>query len=205
MNERDTYKGRLAEYLAGRMPAGEASAFEDAIARDPKLAREAESLRPVVDQFATPDSADDFRLSPDRLAVIRAAASRQIVDFPGAKKPAPRRSRSGVAVFRRIVPAVAAAAAVVIGAFLGFNSGRESFNTGVQSWHVAARVEPVAPAMAVDDAVHYYPPAYGLDHYASWASYHRPAADFVISAPFDYGLPGPRPAYMIGSQIPFVL
>ncbi len=197
MSDRETYRGQFAAYFAGQLSAEGAAALESALSRDAVLAREAEALRPIAAELVResgPDSAD-FRLSSDRLALIRAAAAGRIVEFPAAA--AVRSSRARVFTLRRFVPALAAAAAVVIGAMAGFSSGRERFDTVDRTWQVAKRE---APAADDADSSHYYPPAYGLDHYTSWPSHRPSAVGFASSAPANYGIPGPRPAYLIRGE-----
>jgi len=197
MKDRNTHRSQFAAYFAGKLSADEAAALEQALARDAKLAREAEAVRPVVDVLAqaSAESSADFRLSADRLALIRAAASRQIVEFPRAASP----SRRDVSLWRKMGPGLAAAVAVIIGAVSGFSSGRGSFEGNVPAFQMAAESDVATESSASDDAVHFYPPAYGLDHYELWSE--RPAwratgIGFASSAPMHYGLPGPRPVFL---------
>lgn len=196
MKDRNTYRSQFAAYFAGKLSADEAAALEQALARDAKLAREAEAVRPVVDAMAqaAEDDIAEFRLSADRLALIRAAASKQIVEFPKMAAA----SRRDVSLWRKLGPALAATVAVVIGAVSGFSSGRGSFDSSVASFQVATKVETADNAVSTDEAVHYYPPAYGLDHYTDL--YEVPAwratgigIGFASATPNYYGLPGPRP------------
>lgn len=199
MNDRNTYRSQFAAYFAGKLPADDAAALEQALARDAKLAREAEALRPVVAALshAAAEDAMEFRLSPDRLALIRAAASRQIVEFPRMAAA----SRRDVSLWRKLGPAVAAAMAVVIGAVSGFSSGRGSFESTVTSFQVANDVEPVDSAELRDaDYVHYFPPAYGLDHYTDFRDEvpaWRATGTGIAMTELSYGLPGPKPAYLV--------
>jgi hypothetical protein len=202
MTDRNTYRAQFAAYFAGRLCAEDATALEHALARDPKLAREAEAMRLVVDELARESAEEpaEFRLSADRLAVIRAAASKQIVVFPGTAVRAS--SRRDVLVWRKLAPGVAAAVAVVIGAVSGFTSGRDSYETNGPGWQVATQVEQ---ADAVDgDFVHYYPPAYGLDHHVYWPARSASAVGFASSTPITYGLPGPAPSFPVSGSI-FIL
>lgn len=198
MNDRNTYRKQFAAYFAGKLSAEETVALEQALARDAKLAREADALRPVVTDLshAAAQNASEFRLSPDRLALIRAAASRQIVEFPRTAAA----SRRDVSLWRKLGPAVAAAMAVVIGAVSGFSSGRGSFEGSIASFQVATEVEGGSIGVPSDDTVHMYPPAYGLDHYADWSetpAWRATGIGFATATPsYDYyGLPGPRPAH----------
>ena len=87
MNERDTYRSQFAAYFAGQLPAEESALVEQAFARDAELSSEAEALRPVAERLDRDlgESPADFRLSADRLAFIRAAASHHIIEFPAAR------------------------------------------------------------------------------------------------------------------------
>lgn len=199
MKDRNTYRSQFAAYFAGQLCAEETAALEQALARDAKLAREAEAVRLVVADLshAAAEDATEFRLSSDRLALIRAAASRQIVEFPRMATA----SRRDVSLWRKLGPAAAAAVAVVIGAVSGFSSGRGSFESGIASFQIATEVEPASGALAGDDSVHLWPPAYGLDHYTDWdeaPAWRATGIGFATAAPhYDYyGLPGPRPAYL---------
>jgi anti-sigma factor RsiW len=200
MKERDTYRSQFAAYFAGRLSADDAARLEAALARDAKLAHEAEALRPVARRFergAETDAVENFRLSPDRLSVIRAAAARHIVDFPGLARPSRVPSRPGLFIARRFAPALAAAVAIVIGAITGFNTGRENFGGDTASWRMASQIEPAPSSSGDADPVHVYPPAYGLDHYISRPAHGAAAIGFAVSTPLNYGLPGPRPGYLI--------
>jgi len=200
MNDRETYRRQLAAYFAGQLSADAAAALESALSRDETLAREARALRPVAAELACASTAEasDFRLSPDRLALIRAAASGHIVEFPGAR-PA-RAEHTRVFTLRRFAPALAAAAAVIIGAVTGFDSGRERFDSAEQSWQVATRQDAASSLRPEADLVHYYPPAYGLDHHVPQSGRRPIAVGFAAPAPLYYGLPGPRPAYLIRGE-----
>ncbi len=197
MSDRDTYRGQFAAYFAGQLSAEDAASLEAAFAHDATLAREAEAMRPVAEELARASAGDaaDFRLSPDRLALIRAAASGHIVQFPGAPVETPVSSRRDVSLVRRLAPALAAAVAVVIGAVAGFTSGQQRTNADIRSWQVATQTEPAILGDA--DIVHFYPPAYGLDHHVAWPQRSASNVGFAASAPAYYGLPGPRPAFLI--------
>lgn len=205
MKDRDTYRGQFAAYFAGKLSADEAVALEQALAHDSKLAREAEAVRPVVAAMSAASAEDstEFRLSADRLALIRAAASKQIVEFPKIASP----SRRDVSLWRKIGPGLAAAIAVVIGAISGFSSGRGSFEGNAPAFQMAAETSMMADtASTSDDAVHYYPPAYGLDHYELWSeapAWRATGIGFASSAPLHYGLPGPRPMFLTRENTPF--
>ncbi len=209
MKDRNTYRSQFAAYFTGKLSADETAAFEQALARDAKLAREAEAVRPVMDAMAqaADDNVAEFRLSADRLALIRAAASKQIVEFPKMAAA----SRRDVSLWRKLGPALAATVAVVIGAVSGFSSGRGSFDGSIASFQVATEVETADNAASTDEAVHYYPPAYGLDHYTDWEqapAWHATGigigVGFASTTPNFYGLPGPRPPYVASGNSLFL-
>lgn len=201
MNQRDTYRSQFAAYFAGQLSAEDAVRLEHALTRDTKLAREAQVLRPVarkIERDARSESADNFRLSPDRLAVIRSAAARHIVEFPGATRTQAVPARSKTFTMRRFAPALAAAMAVVISAIAGFGVGRESANGGSAAWRVASHAGSSASSTLEADSAYIYPPAYSLDRHVSWPS--RGAFGFAASLPANFGLPGPRPAYLMEEE-----
>lgn len=210
MNDRNTYRSQFAAHFAGKLSAEEAAALKQALARDAKLAREADALRPVVETLSREAGANsaDFRLSTDRLALIRAATSKQIVEFPRMAAA----SRRDVSLWRKLGPSLAAVVAVVIGAVSGFSSGRGSFEGSGASFQLATEVG-TADGVAISDAdiVHLYPPAYGLDHYEhqdEMPAWRATGIGFAaIEANYEeayYGLPGPRPAYPISGYTRFL-
>ncbi len=205
----------IAAYHAGRLSADEAAAFDARLASDSEFAAEVELLAPVSSwlkrSFEASPSAN-YRLSPDRIAALRAAARGDIVAFP-QRTQAPARRRS---VFSRVVRryglAAAAAVAMIIGGVSGFESGRFQFSDTSRPLIVAVDLTGSEGDASESDMIHYYPPAYGLDHadFAAIASRysgtgHPAQGSFAYAARphVDYGLPGPGSPYLRSGELLF--
>lgn len=215
MKHRDIHKDQMAAYLGGRLSCEEAAAFESRLADDLGLFADAQELRPVADWLAdgiASGPSTDFRLSADRLAVIRAAARGDIVAFPGAdREQAEVRPRYRNRWAKKYALAAAAMVAMMVGGISGFESGRVQFGDHVQPRSIRLAFDPgnVAVPAEYTEIVHPYPPAYGLDH-ADFAAMrgnrhpHASVASVVARVSRDYGLPGPRSPYLSSREILFL-
>lgn len=213
-------RANIAAYLAGRLAPEEIRAFERACAEDPQLAREVEDLRGTaawIDDFAVQASRPEYRLSAERRARILAEARNDIVAFPAAAtkaRPGRRRTFAPAYTVRRAVSALAAAAAIVLGGFVGLETGKQRVEAEMSGLHASLDSTISETSVEYPETIHYYPPAYGLDHadalrfdaahgpgeYGLVNDYDLPAVGYALTAPPRYyGLPGPRPPYLSGS------
>jgi hypothetical protein len=205
----------IAAYHAGRLTPEECAEFEARLLVDDALASEVESLGQVASWLQRSIDAGpsaNFRLSADRTAAIRAAASDGIVEFPAARVRSDRTRSGFVRGLRRYGLAAAAALAMIAGGVTGFESGRWQFSDTSAPMLVA--VDPGVVGGERDfAAVHSYAPAYGLDHadFSAMASrdrqFRREAIDFAgytVQPTGDFGLPGPGSPYLRSREILFL-
>ena len=214
MKNHDEHKGLIAAYHAGRLSAEDAESIRARCASDAAFAAEVEALAPVSEflarGFESGPSAN-YRLSADRLAVIRAAARGDIVAFPEPSKPVLRKRSRLMRATRRYGLATAAALAMMVGAVSGFESGRFQFEGQTRPVVVAIDTELSGVSVDYPGDMRSYVPAYGLDHAdftsmmarGDHAGAAQPAA-FVREAHGDFGLPGPGSPYLRAKEILFL-
>jgi hypothetical protein len=216
--EREVIQSELiAAYHANRLTPEERASFEARLADDPRFALEVAGLAPVAewlqDSFAAGPSSG-YRLSPERVAMIRAAARGDVVAFPTAKVVKPRRRSFAARIAQRYGLAAAAAAAMIVGGISGFESGRLQYTDQTDPILVAVNVSNSASSITNDiDETLAYAPAYGLDHadFGSMVSRGRQARvatatwiQSALSPGRDFGLPGPGSAYLRSGEILFL-
>jgi hypothetical protein len=207
----------IAAYHAERMTPEERVCFEARISQNPALAREVDALAGVSDwlrqSFATGPSTP-YRLSPERVAVIRAAARGDIVEFPAAPAPALPRRRSALSrIVRRYGLASAAAAAMLVGGVSGFETGRVQYTSGSAPMLLAVDLSDSGESVDAGNEMRSYVPAYGLDHADFRAMVARGHHSRVAPVAWaesagllvrDYGLPGPGSAYLRSGELLFL-
>ena len=211
--ERDTEL--IAAYHAGRLTVSEIECLEARMLQDPAFARDVESLAPVASwlaqSFAAAPSAH-FRLSPESASAVRAAANGHIVEFPSGPA-APARTRMGAAhALRRYGLAAAAAVAMIVGGISGFESGRVQYSESPEPLLIAIDASESDSAVSESEAIHFYPPAYGLDHADLRALTSRSSQSFTgtayatpaVQPHRDYGLPGPGSSYLRSRELLFL-
>jgi hypothetical protein len=107
--------------------------------------------------------------------------------------------------------AAAAAIAMMIGALTGLETGRVQFSAQSGPVLVAVDAGEAATSESEREEVHFYPPAYGLDHANLSAATSRTlvresagAIEYAVRTRGDYGLPGPGSPYLRSREILFL-
>jgi hypothetical protein len=211
MNRTDDHNALIAAYHAGRVTREEAEQVRVRCAEDADFAAEIEALGPVAEwlerEFASGPSCG-YRLSADRLALIRAADRGSIVSFPEAAEP--RKRVRVIRATRRYGLAAAAAVAMFIGAISGFESGRVQFGDTVRP--VAVDVASSGGVAEYGVPVRFYEPAYGMDRpdfrlvrdRSSVRGETHSTSTQSVMLDRDYGLPGPESPYLRAQEILFL-
>ncbi len=204
----------IAAYHAGRLSPEDAEYVRTQSALDPAFAEEVALLAPVAQwlrhEIQSGPSAN-YRLSDDRLSVIRAAARGDIVSFPERSVPGIGRRSRFVRAAQRYGLATAAAVAMMIGAVSGFESGRIQFADRTAPFRIAVDAGDLRDTSVQAESIHFYSPAYGLDHTDLSAivsrghqSVDRSTVRFAESPQSDLGLPGPASNYLRSKEILFL-
>lgn len=206
----------IAAYHAGRLTPEQLATFEARIGQDAPFAREVAALAPVSNwlqqSFAAGPSAT-YRLSPERVATIRAVARGDIVAFPVTQAQVPVRRSTISWIVRRYGLATAAAAAMLVGGISGFETGRVQYSSESAPILLAVDIPGSDEFANSVDEMRGYVPAYGLDHadfpaMASRSHQSRVApvawTDSAESFRRDFGLPGPSSTYLRSGEILFL-
>jgi hypothetical protein len=201
----EQFETELPRYAADRMSAQERAEFTRMLAGSSERAHEAEELTNTARQFTKLLGSDrsEYALDPERFENLKSAAERV--------HPFPNRTRR----FRIAAQIGVAAAALVVGAFLGSGQGHQKFRVerGLEQVPVSEQLQLQA---VLDDPsfLYRYPPAYGLDRDEAWRMTDgkpwldqvptHPFAGSVLShekphekntIPWYYGADGPTPYY----------
>lgn len=209
----ENHESKIPLYLSGRMDEGERVDFETSLGTDSELRDEVERSRPVFDAL----QADFARASDTRFELTEARRTEliresgvNVVSFGSeiASKP-PSTKIVLLTAYQKWSSAAAVAAALLLGAVFGFNSGvRQYRQVDVASQPVSETLANTEIASEVASHVHVYPLGYGLDRDESWRFRSASAAGFVNytdkssgdgsrsdEPPYFFGLEGPRPYY----------